>query len=95
MLEVMMMQAARYATCLNERDIEGAEEAATSIFPLWLSLKSGVTVIDTTTGEVGPMRETFSLDVIDHVNDSLGGIPAAVDVRLALRRESGDQPQTR
>lgn len=77
--------------CLNERDIEGAMEAATSIFPLWISLKSGVTVIDTTTGEVGPMRETFSLDVIDHVNDSLGGIPAAVDVRLALRRESEDR----
>lgn len=75
MLEAMMTRAAHYAALLNDGFVDEAQDAALSLFPAWIALKRGVTVVDTTLGEIATAAEDHDTKTIAVLNDEIGGIP--------------------
>jgi hypothetical protein len=75
LLQVFMLRAASYAAHLNDGALDEARQAALGLFPMWIALKSGVQIVDSTTGTSAELSVGHDMDVVAEVGEGFGGIP--------------------
>lgn len=80
-LKMMMVSAAAYAAELNNRNVESARDYARAIFGVWIAVREGCPIVDSTSGVL--TKDQVPLDVVlllERARD-LGGLPRLMSKR--------------